>query len=398
MSRDNAYAPLLAILRSQPDLPDPALPDVLDWDSLIVSAASVEILPLLYLHAQHLPVTLQPPAAIQQRLHIAYLHAAAHNFRMFYERDAVLSAFYQADIRLIPLKGSHLLSLVYPDPAIRVMGDVDLLVHREDLPRGRAVLAALGYEPYGSSLVNDPHAHHEKFVHDSAAPVELHWSLGLRDDQRARPVDSDALWARAQAAELGGVPVQVLESTDLFIYLCLHNYFHGFHVGLRRLLDLVLLVQKHPEAVHPDRLWPRAAAWRVVRPVALMVEVLRDWFHVVGPPIPITRDDAFVAALDRVKDRILTPETEGTPPHMSRLFGPQHWHEKARVAFRQLFPSRAKMAERYGCPAASPRIMGFYCVRVGHALGSYFNLAFHRNAQAQTLREQGDFLDWVDVE
>lgn len=388
------FASLFAILRSRPDAPDPEVPSAPEWDTLCRLAAQTEIIPVLYAQARCLPTAQQPPSAVAERLYMAYLHACAHSARLFYEYGTVAGALHHAQIPFMPLKGIHLAARTYTDPALRLMGDIDLLVYPEHLERIETIMGEVGYRRFGTPLRDDPHQRHEKYQAIGRAPIEFHWDLGHYADQRARRVDMPGIWARADAVEIEGVPTHVLSPVDAFTCYGLHIYAHGFRVGLRRLIDLREIVRATPEAIAPDLLWPQAAAWRLTRPIAVLCEVLRDWLHVTIPDIPGTHDVAQRDAVYAAQQDLLTTDEKGTADHVVRLLGAQRWHDKAKVALRQLFPARVTMAERYGDAAYTPRIYGLYAARCWQALCKYGPFS----STYRPVRSRARFLDWLDAE
>ena len=82
----------------------------------------------------------------------------------------------------VPLKGWHgLLAGWWPDPAARVMRDLDVLVSEHDAPRAAQVLGDLGYLAMAGD--HDPHADHELApVHlpGRAGSIEIHTAVLVR--------------------------------------------------------------------------------------------------------------------------------------------------------------------------------------------------------------------------
>ena len=56
------------------------------------------------------------------------------------EAKRIAAAFRAANIRFAPIKGADLAGSCYPDPALRVRCDIDLLVHADDLEKAVQVL------------------------------------------------------------------------------------------------------------------------------------------------------------------------------------------------------------------------------------------------------------------
>ena len=67
------------------------------------------------------------PAAVREHLKASYYATAARNTLLFRELSRILAALAEAEIPVILLKGVDLAQTLYPDPALRLMGDLDLL-------------------------------------------------------------------------------------------------------------------------------------------------------------------------------------------------------------------------------------------------------------------------------
>ena len=51
-------------------------------------------------------------------------------------------------VEVMPYKGLALAEVIYGDIALRQAGDIDLLIHPQDLPRIREAVRELGYPPH----------------------------------------------------------------------------------------------------------------------------------------------------------------------------------------------------------------------------------------------------------
>ncbi len=92
------------------------------------------------------------PTQVKESLQQDYRSSAlAAIFRDIALRRA-LEVFDSLALPVVPLKGVYLSSLVYDDPALRTMCDMDLLVGETDFNRARNALISMGYTPMAEPL------------------------------------------------------------------------------------------------------------------------------------------------------------------------------------------------------------------------------------------------------
>ncbi len=109
-----------------------------DWNTLPEVHG---LTPLLYTHLQSAGVAV--PAAVQQQLQVrAIQHNHANQVRAKALAEALV-AFQTAGIDVLVLKGAALAHLVYPQPGLRPMRDVDVLVSRSPAERHRPGISGL---------------------------------------------------------------------------------------------------------------------------------------------------------------------------------------------------------------------------------------------------------------
>lgn len=200
------------------------------------------------------------PGAVLDRLRSLYAENALRNQLVFRQVGHIARGFEEAQISLLALKGVHVAAVVYPDPALRPMTDVDLLVSRDELARGEALLRAMGYNWSQGTLMEENCAgtHHlAPFYKARAARVELHWTVVSAP--HPFHIDLPNLWVRSQTVAIAGQPVRVLSPEDLLLHLSLHLCFsHRCMLPLRSVYDIALLLG--PEGAPLDWEYLRHAA------------------------------------------------------------------------------------------------------------------------------------------
>ena len=162
------------------------------------------------------------------KLSALYLRSALLAERQRLALREILRLFHQISISVVLLKGAALRVLVYKNPALRPMCDVDLLVRRSELKCAAQTLVAHGYSPRvpiaKQEFYEREHHHLAPLVSiDGLVVVELHSDL-IPPAQRGRLlVTVDDIWQRAEAAPAVSLPAFVPCPAHLLLHLCLHS-------------------------------------------------------------------------------------------------------------------------------------------------------------------------------
>jgi hypothetical protein len=115
------------------------------WDALPAQAEAHGLVPLLYGHLQAAGIAI-PPAIKQELLGYYMQHAHATSVRTQVLTD-ILTCFQAEGIDALVLKGAALAHLVYPQPVLRPMRDIDILVRAEEVYRAYELLPQIGFTP-----------------------------------------------------------------------------------------------------------------------------------------------------------------------------------------------------------------------------------------------------------
>ena len=195
------------------------------------------------------------PADIIESLHLSpadqaeYLARIGKNlsswYRLMMTQDRVLSAFRQADIPIVVLKGAAA-AINYPQPNGRSMGDIDLIVPPEYFDQAFSLLERLGWVNDTSLEINPRHAGFKKA---DCPEIELHRFFSTcTNKQQAHYLDQAIYNAipRATWEDVAGFNVPVLPPLENGLVLLAHvNQHLGSGLGLRQILDWQMFVAAH---------------------------------------------------------------------------------------------------------------------------------------------------------
>jgi hypothetical protein len=254
----------------------PALDPEPDWERLVELALRSGLGPLL-----HRGLTAGVPGAggtlldrlsvetRQRLLRHAQLQAVGSALRQT-ALDQILERFEQAGIPTILYKGAAYVEQIYPEPALRPMSDVDLIVPGSRAAEATACLEELGYRvglplgtfgmPYESSLTPPQHW----------PAVDLHVHVSRARQTRIR---AEELFERSVPRRAG--PGRLLGPVESLLLHALHQVVPTQLLGsLQTFVDLrELLLQARPE-------WPealrQARRWGLATVLATALAALDD--------------------------------------------------------------------------------------------------------------------------
>jgi hypothetical protein len=233
--------------------------DAPGWQRLAALAENQGVAPLLY---RRLPP--DAPEAVKSGLQRSYYSSAANNALLLQELKNILKAFQQAGVPVVVLKGIDLAVELYPDPALRVMSDIDVLVPYPYVRMAVRSLSRLGYQKMNENL-----AHHHVLLHggpQKKVAVELHWSLveAFHPATAGDHPSQDWFWqhtrpwpsadASPAAAGLEGLGALALQAEARLLYLTAHLLLQHAGSGERLLwyYDLHLLLERQPASREMD--------------------------------------------------------------------------------------------------------------------------------------------------
>ena len=169
------------------------------------------------------------PTELSEFLFSENLLSGARASRLLETLAGTIHALRAAGVEVVALKGAVLAFFHYEDPALRPMGDLDLLLRDpRDLRRATEALERAGWR----ALLDTPR--HRVFARpdervvrpaseDPDNPIRLELHTSFRVPVLGRVYDaSEVLRARAQARDLGGTAIAVAAGPALATHLLFH--------------------------------------------------------------------------------------------------------------------------------------------------------------------------------
>jgi hypothetical protein len=353
---------LLALLAERAQSAPLSALDLSAWDQLAHEAETHRLTPWLYRWSCDHPSAI--PAPVHDRLNANVAALAGKTLILADELSAILRAMLHHEIPCAPLRGLSLAGYLPDAPSFRPMGDLDLLVKRNDCARVRETLQKLGYaETDRRPGFAEAYYYTLKFVKDRHGwiIVEPHWTLVYPPFMDT--IDMDRVWNRCRRGMVAGVETWLLSLEDLLVNLCWHLHHKGADAPLLWWHELDLLLRHHASAID----WPLLVSTiGLGAPAGLLGDVLTTLVREFRSPIP----DQAAGELNRAASfptpysaRLFTgPLAVDGAESLAQFFAIKGVRARAAYAWSLLVPSREFMIRRYAIKTPR-RLVLFYGLR-----------------------------------
>jgi hypothetical protein len=307
---------------------------------------------------------------LQRDLRRAYYAAAGDAELHRRELAYVLRQLNSWQIQAVVFKGVALSYGVYPDPACRTMGDIDLWVAGEDVERARQALSELGYEAFRkpdrplalmAMLQGEVGLQHS---HSAYGLVELHWGVFPGEWLgRAAAVNVDDVKRRVAATTLAGEATQVLAPEDAIVQSAIHTAInHQMSMSpLRGLVDIALLARHCPIdwtlVVQRARTWRVATALWLVLSLAVDLAGLEEAAEAAQQLQPSALRRRLIGCFASAESLVMMRDLSASKwRYVFLLLLVDHSRDAVKLIFRALWPEREWLIARYGRYGFSTRL------------------------------------------
>ncbi len=280
-----------------------------------------------------------------------YLRAAASNLILARQLLPLIETFGRARVPVLLIKGAILASTVYPDPALRPMGDIDLIVRLEHGDRAVEILEELGYVPveaeaFGSFTRTATHALAYHRPGQSGFAVELHHILA--SEVRSVPqADEEWFWAHTVSIPVCGCPVLTLNAEASLLHLCVHLVsHHGWDPRFIWIYDIHAVLEKFGENFDWDKFTHLAQELSWAHYCGHALGAARRFLHT---PVP----EAIGSELSQAEGKSWVLDWQATWPSTRTVRTVADWRRmpdllaRLRFLWHTFFPSREYMVNRY---------------------------------------------------
>ena len=227
------------------------LKTAVNWQLFLKLTKAHSLLPLICDGLQKTPdIWQQLPEGIQNSLFHAYMQAFYQEAQQEHTRQQLTQKLCDANVPHIFLKGA-VLRYDYPEPALRTMSDLDLLVYAKDFDKIAAIAKDL------SSKMVEGDGNHRNYLFPGNVAVEFHPNLLHHASAIGTGINPGWQYAKEQT----GVSRELTEEGLYLNTIChLAEHFVSGGVGVRFVLDV--WVSRHLRKTQPKRAFMEAELTR----------------------------------------------------------------------------------------------------------------------------------------
>lgn len=377
-----------------------------DWEHLLALAATQRVTPLLWHRLRQKGLEKHLPETATSQMREASRRNIMNNMRLNGELSRLLAALEMERIPIILLKGIVLSNAVYENISLREMNDIDLLAHPEHLLRIADILVSLGYKPVSPISIEgiDQVDHHlPRLIKKGSAHFEVHWNI--TDPGNGYSIKPEGLWERAVPVQIANHDTFMLSPEDMLLHTCMHtSYQHPFIFGLRPFCDISETIEHFGQNLNWQTVADRAIYQKWQRGVYLTLCLADELSGAIVPKNILQKlkpDDMSDVIIETAKTQILTEKNFATsiPTPFAQLLESRRWTDKIKIFIQRVFLPKAVISSIYPVPLNSPKIYGYYLVRLYDVLRRHQNTLkkYHKNdTTLKTLVERTKIIDdWM---
>jgi hypothetical protein len=308
----------------------------LDWERVLALVDHHRVVPQVYGELSRYSHLI--PAPRFDALRLRYQNNARKTLWFTAELIRIISHLKLAGIKTLPYKGPVLAETLYGEVTRREFGDLDILILPADVPRAKAALRDLGYEPAlelgaGMETAYIKSGYEYSFnVMSRPNLLELQWRIV----PRFYSVDFNVadFFDRADEVNFGVCSVRTLCAEDLLLVLCVHAAKHVW-IQLSWLCDIARLIDSR--SLDWQAIFDEARRLGIERILTLNLLLAHKLLGSPVPYGPLAEDPQTAVLADeilRVIERSSHYDTESIAYFRLMMRLRERWQDRVRFLWR----------------------------------------------------------------
>lgn len=331
----------------------------LDWNYILKSALKNGVSSLFYKNIKKYVDGGVVPSWVMSSLKDGYFDVTSRNLLLREETKGILRMFAKDRISVVTLKGMALLETIYRDIGLRPIGDIDLLIKREELGKIDKVLKQLGFSsPFNwkdykdiciSKYLNS--LYYLKGQGKIPIIIHLHWHIinttvpaNLYGDK----IEMDKFWEGAEETTIAGVKSLIMAPHHLLIHLSEHILRHSYD---RYILfcDIYEAVNYYKKRLDWDLLAQDSIKFNLNKPVYYSLYFTSKFLEAGIPKgtLDILKPSHFNRGEKKIQSLIENNRNFPGLKYFMLFCLNEKFIEKVKFIIRSIFPPKEILALRY---------------------------------------------------
>lgn len=327
-----------------------------NWTELYQISEKQSVAPMIYQKIYTNEMFLKADAGLQEQWKVSTLNQAGNQAR----KSALFLILYkkmrQAGLLALVVKGIVLREL-YPEPDLRISGDEDLLIPREQFEAMDHFMLQEGF--LREELAKDK-VYQEVGYHNPVTGLYLEVHMDLFPQESGAYGHLNELFSQVfehyETVRIQGTDVCTLSASEHFLYLFCHSLKHFLHsgFGIRQLCDLLSFAREYRDNID----WCRLSDWMkqyhmydfAMNLLNIGVENLGFSWEELGREYPRDAELDSLALLDDMMDGGIFGRSSGNRVHSANITLNAAEHERGSAVSgvaASLFPGKEYIRDQY---------------------------------------------------
>ncbi len=254
----------------------------LGWKKILNLAARHRISPLVYYNLDRIGASDIVPQNAWRILENSYYSNLKRNINLSNELLQILKSANDANVSVIPLKGTILMEELYHNPGLRTITDIDMLVKTKELSKVKGILLRLGYNEnlesasaYYRKNYKTEFVFYKKISAGLVSLIEIHNAL-----VPARPYKIILpLWERTQEKSFQDAKVRTLSLEDTLLSCALHLRRHTNRLFLKFIVDIDAILNKKKNILDWDYIEKMSKKNRILTTLYFALYISKELFY-----------------------------------------------------------------------------------------------------------------------
>jgi len=240
---------------------------MIDFDA--IDSGSFRLMPLVFSAFQ----TMQAENPYHARMKGIYRYVSFKHALLFAKGRMIFQQLTQEGIEFILFKGAALTLKYYHNKAVRMMDDMDFLIHDKDVLRAEEILFihGLAYR-YTKERRLAFHEHSLDYIDANENGYDMHrYAL----PESMYPGVDEGIWARSIAVDWNGLSVQVMSAEDLMLTCCVNGVRHLAELRYDWVYDVITIIRREP-SIAWQVIYEEANARKLIQPLFNALTIIHD--------------------------------------------------------------------------------------------------------------------------